>query len=117
MAKVYLAGPMRGIKDYNFPRFHEAAEQLRARGYEVVSPAEMDEATYEHANGIELSTRDYMKRDLPIMLDCDGVVALEGWVGSKGAMIEWSVAIQCNMPTCYIDAALESQEWLYAYPE
>ena len=114
---VYLAGPMRGYEDHNFPRFHEAAEALRAKGYEVVSPAELDEATYEHANGIELSTKEYMKRDLPLMLDCDGVVLLEGYTGSTGALCEFYVATMCKVPTTFITNALESKEWLYAYAD
>ena len=112
--KIYLAGPMRGIEEYNFPRFREAAEQLRGRGYEVVSPHELDEAEWELAEQIELTTKAYMRRDLPLMLDCDGVVVLEGWTASKGALIEWTVAIQCGMPTAFITQALEDKEWLYA---
>lgn len=115
--KIYLAGPMRGYEDYNFPRFHEAAEALRAKGYGVVSPAELDEATYEHANGIELTTKEYMKRDLPLMLGCDGVVLLEGWVQSRGATIEFQTAVSCGVPTASIFKALESKEWLYAYTD
>lgn len=39
---AYLAGPMRGIPEYNFPAFYAAAAALRAHGLNVWSPAEND---------------------------------------------------------------------------
>lgn len=40
--KLYLAGPMRGHDNFNFPAFWDAARVLRERGHEIVSPAEID---------------------------------------------------------------------------
>jgi len=39
---VFIAGPMRGYKDYNFPAFDRAERILRNMGYHPVSPAVMD---------------------------------------------------------------------------
>jgi hypothetical protein len=42
--RIYLSGPMTGIPENNFPAFHMWAERLRADGYDVVNPAEIQEA-------------------------------------------------------------------------
>ena len=39
---TYLAGPMRGYKDYNFPAFDAARDQLVKEGWRVISPADID---------------------------------------------------------------------------
>ena len=40
--KYYLAGPMTNIPQFNYPRFFELAKVLRAEGYTIISPAELD---------------------------------------------------------------------------
>jgi hypothetical protein len=40
---IYLAGPMRGRKFFNFPAFDAARDILLSQGYEVISPADMIE--------------------------------------------------------------------------
>lgn len=40
--RAYLAGPMSNIPQFNFPAFDDAAADLRARGWDIVSPAELD---------------------------------------------------------------------------
>jgi hypothetical protein len=105
MKRCYLAGPMRGIPEYNFPAFYAAAASLRERGIEVWSPAEND----VHADGFDPAKdtaqpmRHYMKRDLPAVLDADFVAVLPGWERSQGAQLEVHVARTCGIPV--LDAA------------
>lgn len=42
MKTLYIAGPMSGIPQFNFPAFIAAAAALRALGYTIISPAETD---------------------------------------------------------------------------
>ena len=39
MTVLYIAGPMSGWPESNYPLFHAAEEILREAGYEVINPA------------------------------------------------------------------------------
>jgi len=102
--KLYLAGPMTGIKDFNYPAFHAAAAQLRAAGYEVVNPAEMPlPAVVTGADGVIKGTDDpqafqaYMAVCLPELRRCGGIALLDGFTKSKGALEELRVATRLKL--------------------
>lgn len=96
--KVYLAGPMRGYDLYNFPAFDHATAALRARGWEVVSPAEMDRDIGFDEHTVDRLpdgfVEDAMRRDVQAILGCDGVALLPGWEQSTGATFERQVCEQ-----------------------
>lgn len=92
--RLYIAGPMRGHADFNFPLFKAAARHLRLAGYHVVSPAEHDVSI-----GFDPKTGDgdaqFKKSigwDMEQILACDGIALLDGWHESKGASLEAAVA-------------------------
>ena len=100
--KCYIAGPMTGLPQFNFPAFFEAAERLRANGWEVVSPAEIDEpetkaaalASPAGAPGTGAANGetwgDFLARDVKLIAD-DGIefiFVLPGWEKSRGARLE-----------------------------
>lgn len=87
--RVYISGPMAGIPEHNFPAFHAAAAELRAAGYEVVNPAEIDRSGS--------SWEDCLRADLREMCTCDSIALLPGWEGSKGANLELHVAHRIGM--------------------
>lgn len=117
MRRVYLAGPMRGIPHFNFPAFHAAAKELRARGYKVFSPAERDERllgsdfAMSNANGdeIEAAKHGFNRRTaLAVNLDwicqhADGVVLLPGWENSKGSLAERAAAEALGLEVLLFD--------------
>jgi hypothetical protein len=88
--KVYIAGPMTGLPDYNYPAFAAASDALAAAGYEPVSPAG------ELIDGWEW--HHYLRRALQQMLTCEGVALLPGWELSRGARIEKRLAHDLCMP-------------------
>lgn len=93
--KIYVAGPMRGIPESNYPAFIEATASLRAEGHEVFSPVEWD--IEQHGpNGCHTDTFDLRKAlaaDLQwICLNADAVAMLPGWENSKGAKAERAAA-------------------------
>lgn len=95
--RIYLAGPMRGMEDHNFPAFHFAAAKLREQGYEVFSPAEKGEEVgfiKDPALQHDLSFRRLVFHlDLSwICQHADCVALLPGWERSKGAVAERAAA-------------------------
>lgn len=89
---VYIAGPMTGIPDWNFPAFHEAAERWRAAGWIVVNPAETDDGDTTKPRAY------YMRLDIQKVLEVSAVAALPGWHNSTGATLEVAVAREIGIP-------------------
>lgn len=103
--KVYLAGPMRGYPQFNFPAFDEAAAILAADGHDVVNPAQMDRDVGFDPQSTEVSTeflRDAMRRDLSAICECDAIAMLKGWENSGGANIEWALAVHLGLRVMYL---------------
>lgn len=110
--KVYLAGPMRGIPEFNFPAFYAAADKLRADGHEVFSPAERDNERHGtdiskgNATGDEavaaaehgFNLREALGIDLAwICAEADAIAVLPGWEKSKGATAEHAAAVALGL--------------------
>lgn len=107
---IYLAGPMSGIPQFNFPLFNSVTATLRERGYKVVSPVETDtekmrELAYASPDGdpkVLLEATDetwgeVLANDVRIIADdISSVVLLPGWENSKGARLEAFVAHLCE---------------------
>lgn len=91
MKRIYLAGPMSGLPEFNYPAFHAEAARLRALGYHVENPAENPEPACKSWGG-------YMRIAIPQMLSCDAIALLPNWLTSKGARIEWNLAVDLCMP-------------------
>lgn len=95
MKKIYLAGPMTGHEDFNFPAFHEKARELREKGYTVFNPAEADLERWSTLEEIKAKAtyRECLRVDLLWILDhAEVIYLLPGWEKSKGVAAELSLA-------------------------
>lgn len=118
--KVYLAGPMRGIPEFNFPAFTSAAAVLRERGYFVFSPHERDIAKHGDISKGNLTgdndqavkdhgfdLREALADDLIfICREAAGIVLLPGWENSKGAQAERATAVALGLEVLSLSDAL-----------
>jgi hypothetical protein len=111
VAKLYIAGPMSNIPQYNIPAFTEAAATLRAQGMNIISPAEEDSDTIKKEalaskDGKMVNGKiggetwaDILARDVKIVADLvDGVALLPNWQRSRGAKLEVIVALLTGKP-------------------
>lgn len=106
VSKIYVAGPMTGIKDFNYPAFNTAAARLHAAGFEVLNPAETD--TRMGTTPGEQSWQWYMRHALRMLADADGVALLDGWEQSRGATLEHRIARSLNLPTGTVGLWIEA---------
>lgn len=95
---AYLAGPMRGIKNFNYPLFYAVAKFLRGLGYDIKNPAETDAEVHDEAVAAKNPLDVYMRRDLADVAATDAVFLLPGWEESQGATIEATVAFMLGHP-------------------
>jgi hypothetical protein len=103
---IYIAGPMRGIKWFNFPAFDAARDKLNAQGCYAISPADLDR---QHADGFDpfklpadydwmdlskigFDLQSAVDRDVAAVKKCDAIYLLDGWEKSKGARAEKALA-------------------------
>ena len=106
---LYVAGPMTGKVDLNYPFFREVGQNLTDCGYRVLNPVDVDDL--HAAEELDTLTKCevcyhnrkhewdwYMRRTVKMLCDADGIALLRGWEQSRGAKIEVAFAQALNMP-------------------
>lgn len=123
--RAYVAGPMRGIKHFNFPLFDEATTWLRQRGMIAFNPAERDrnfgfDPVAQDLDGNEdlealgFDVMDAMRVDIKwITTHATAIVMLPGWHRSTGAQHELATAelIGLNVLFWHPEHGLTSEDW------
>lgn len=102
---IYVAGPMRGYPDLNFPAFHTASDAFRRRGWTVRNPVEIGREAFG-PNPSSVSPAEFLRADIRVLVDCDAIALLPGWELSTGARAEAGVAASLSL-TFYDAVTLE----------
>ena len=96
--RAYIAGPMTGIAEFNFPAFNKEAVRLRVEGLTVLNPAD-----HGIVEGAEWA--DYLRHDIAGLATCQRIHLLPGWEKSKGARLEVTIAQTLGMAITLSDGA------------
>ena len=83
MAKIYIAGPMSGLPNFNRDAFNAEAHRLLGLGHVALNPAILPDGLEQH---------EYMAICSEMVKMADQLVMLPGWERSKGARIEHDLA-------------------------
>ena len=110
VGRVYLAGPMTGIAEFNFPAFNAEAARLRATGLYVLNPA--DHGVVDGADWA-----DYLRHDIAGLASCERIHLLRGWSKSKGATLEVTIAKALGMSITFQDGAEQPQAQAQELPD
>ena len=115
--RVYLAGPMTGLPEFNAPEFMKAAQRLESEGFEVFNPAAHDmDAGFNpfgcsgHEAKDKLAEMGFdLRHALAVDLDwiarnAEIVAVLKGWETSKGVAAEIALADALGIPVADADS-------------
>lgn len=104
MKQIYIAGPMSGMPEFNFPAFFAAQKMLEAQGWKVWNPAEKDgeadldteavktgDAKLALEKGFDF--REAYLWDLTKVVQSDAILMLPDWENSPGARGEHAAAV------------------------
>ncbi|MFA5649549.1 MAG: DUF4406 domain-containing protein [Proteiniphilum sp.] len=94
--KVYISGKISGLDCKAVEaKFRQAEDKLIKLGFEPVNPLN---------NGLSACNtwEEHMLRDIEHLFDCDAILMLNDWRRSKGARIEYSIAVERGMEVMFL---------------
>lgn len=95
--KIYLSGPITGYDmEERRKTFDAAAALIADMGMKAVNP--MD----GYVEGMDWE--ECMREDIAKLVRCDGIAMLPGWEDSKGARLEFDIAMALGMGYIQINA-------------
>jgi len=85
--KIYISGAITGLDiEVAKEKFKQGEVVVREMGFIPINPldlAQQDENT---------TWLDYMRADIKVLVDCCGILMLDNWKDSKGAVVEYNLA-------------------------
>ena len=97
---IYIAGPMTGMPQHNFPYFRRVEQRLlQAEDTIVVNPVNIIEAAggWEKLERDERKQADVIREELVTLAMCNRIHLLPGWQNSKGTRKELQIALLLGM--------------------
>lgn len=89
--RCYIAGPITGLpREQYMKAFADAEDEVRALGLEPVNPTKLP---HDHPK----EWADLMREDLRALTECGNIYMLPKWAASKGARLEFLVALQLGL--------------------
>ena len=85
MAKIYIAGPISGLPNFNRDAFNAEAHRLLGLGHVALNPAILPDGLEQH---------EYIAICIEMVKMADQLVMLPGWERSAGARAEHALAIK-----------------------
>lgn len=89
--RVYISGPIKGY------RLYERKETFRRVQRELVQSGLVGVNPFENGLPDHFDDEEHLRADLRMLLDCHGILMLDGWEKSAGARLELLVACQCGL--------------------
>lgn len=105
---IYIAGPMTGLPEFNYPAFREAERRLRALGHRVLNP--VDNEALNPTPGVAQPWAWYMRHAIRMLVAADAVATLPGWHRSRGARLEVSLASHLGLNVATLDRWLDGDK-------
>lgn len=97
MKVVYIAGPFRGVTEWDRQQNIRRAEALALEVWKLGAAAICPHKNTEHFDG-SAPDKLWLKGDLEIMYRCDAVLVTKDWNRSSGACSEVSEAFNRGIP-------------------
>ena len=88
--RIYISGMITGVPiEVVRERFDTAESFLESAGFEVANPMK---------NGLAVSEpwERHIVKDVELLMDCDAIYMLDRWRSSRGARIEYYIALEAN---------------------